>query len=106
MTVSIDSQNDSGYKYVYGLGLAYAVDSLGNPLTQHTDGLGSVRAETDSSGNVVQKNTGPTSSASWMDWTGRHRRIRVAVATQHLAHKQRDFRVAVAAEHHRAHGSP
>jgi len=46
--------NDGGYKYVYGLGLAYAVDSLGNTLTQHTDGLGSVRAETDSSGNVVQ----------------------------------------------------
>jgi len=46
--------DDGGYKYVYGLGLAYAVDSLGNTLTQHTDGLGSVRAETDSSGNVVQ----------------------------------------------------
>jgi len=46
--------DDGGYKYVYGLGLAYAVDSLGNTLTQHTDGLGSVRAETDTSGNVVQ----------------------------------------------------
>jgi len=46
--------DDGGYKYVYGLGLAYGVDSLGNTLTQHTDGLGSVRVETDSSGNVVQ----------------------------------------------------
>jgi len=46
--------DDGGYKYVYGLGLAYAVDSLGNTLTQHTDRLGSVRAETDTSGNVVQ----------------------------------------------------
>ncbi len=46
--------DDGGYKYVYGLGLAYGVDSLGNTLTQHTDGLGSVRAETDTSGNVVQ----------------------------------------------------
>jgi len=47
MTVSIDSQKDGGYKYVYGLGLAYAVDSLGNPLTQHTDGLGGQRPRRD-----------------------------------------------------------
>ena len=29
------------------------MDSSGNPLAYHTDGLGSVRALTDASGNVV-----------------------------------------------------
>jgi len=105
MTVSIDSQNDGGYKYVYGLGLAYAVDSLGNPLTQHTDGLGSVRAETDSSGNVVQK----YGSDEFGIVDGLDRAPPAHPGCSHhstpCAHAAR-FRVAVAAEHHRAHGSP
>ncbi len=46
--------DDGTHKYVWGLGLAFAVDSSGNPLVYHADGLGSVRALTDSSGNVVQ----------------------------------------------------
>jgi len=40
-------------KYVYGLGLAYAVDGSGNVQVYHTDGLGSVRAITDGNGNVI-----------------------------------------------------
>lgn len=40
--------------YVYGLGLAYTVDGSGNVQVVHTDGLGSVRALTDGSGNVTQ----------------------------------------------------
>ncbi len=46
--------DDGTRKYVWGLGLAFAVDTSGNPLVYHTDGLGSVRALTDASGNVVQ----------------------------------------------------
>ena len=46
--------DDGTHKYVWGLGLAFAVDSSGNPLVYHTDGLGSVRALTDASGSVVQ----------------------------------------------------
>ncbi len=46
--------DDDTRKYVWGLGLAFAVDTSGNPLVYHTDGLGSVRALTDGSGNVVQ----------------------------------------------------
>ena len=41
-------------KYVWGLGLAYAVESSGNVLVYHTDGLGSVRALSDGAGLVVQ----------------------------------------------------
>ena len=44
---------DGTLKYVYGLGLAYAVDGCGNVQVYHTDGLGSVRAITDGSGNVI-----------------------------------------------------
>ena len=46
--------DDGTHKYVWGIGLAFAVDTSGNPLVYHTDGLGSVRALTDASGNVVQ----------------------------------------------------
>jgi RHS repeat-associated protein len=46
--------NDGTRKYVYGLGLAYTVDITGTLQVFHTDGLGSVRAITDSSGNIVQ----------------------------------------------------
>ena len=46
--------DDGTHKYVWGLGLAFAVDTSGNPLVYHTDGLGSVRALTDASGSVVQ----------------------------------------------------
>ena len=46
--------DDGTRKYVWGLGLAFAVDTSGNPIVYHTDGLGSVRALTDTSGNVVQ----------------------------------------------------
>jgi|GEM_PF-959907 len=44
---------DGTFKYVYGLGLAYAVDGSGNLQVYHTDGLGSVRAITDGSGTVL-----------------------------------------------------
>lgn|GEM_PF-6400857 len=40
-------------KYVYGLGLAYAVDGSGRLQVYHTDGLGLVRAITDGPGNVL-----------------------------------------------------
>ncbi len=46
--------DDGVRKYVWGLGLAYAVDTSANPILYHQDGLGSVRALTDSSGSVVQ----------------------------------------------------
>jgi RHS repeat-associated protein len=46
--------DDGSRKYVWGLSLAYAVDTAGNIEVYHTDGLGSVRAITDGSGNVVQ----------------------------------------------------
>ncbi len=46
--------DDGTRKYVWGLGLAYAVDSSGSPLVYHSDGLGSVRALTDSAGSIVQ----------------------------------------------------
>ena len=46
--------DDGTRKYVWGIGLAFAVDQAGNPLVYHTDGLGSVRALTDASGSVVQ----------------------------------------------------
>jgi len=45
---------DGTLKYVYGLGLAYAVDTSGNLQVYHTDGLGSVRAITDGNGNLVE----------------------------------------------------
>ena len=45
---------DGERKYVWGLGLAYAVESSGNVLVYHTDGLGSVRALSDGAGLVVQ----------------------------------------------------
>jgi RHS repeat-associated protein len=48
--------DDGSRKYVYGLGLAYTVDDTITATVNvlHTDGLGSVRAITDSNGNVVQ----------------------------------------------------
>lgn len=45
---------DGTFKYVYGLGLAYAVDSSGNVQVYHTNGLGSVRAITDASGTLIE----------------------------------------------------
>ena len=44
---------DGTRRYVWGLGLAYQVES-GNALVYHVDGLGSVRAITDSTKAVVQ----------------------------------------------------
>ncbi|MSQ27652.1 MAG: hypothetical protein EXR51_05900 [Dehalococcoidia bacterium] len=44
--------DDGTRKYVYGLGLAYAVEGS-SVLTYHTDGLGSVRAVTDAVGAVT-----------------------------------------------------
>ncbi len=46
--------SDGARKYVYGLGLAYTVDTSNNVQVYQIDGLGSVRALTDSSGSVVQ----------------------------------------------------
>lgn len=47
--------DDGTQKYVWGNGLAYSVDkSSGAVHVYHADGLGSVRALTDNSGNVVQ----------------------------------------------------
>ena len=46
--------DDGTHKYVWGPGLAFAVDTSGNPIVYHTDGLGSVRTLTDGGGNVVQ----------------------------------------------------
>ena len=45
---------DSTFKYVYGLGLDYAVTGGGSLGVYHTDGLGSVRAITDENGNLVE----------------------------------------------------
>jgi RHS repeat-associated protein len=45
---------DGTRKYVWGLGLAYAVDSGGTVEVYHMDGLGSVRAITNAAGSVVQ----------------------------------------------------
>ena len=49
-----DVLSDGTYTDVYGVGLAFAVDSSGNLQVYHTDGLGSVRAITDNNGNVIQ----------------------------------------------------
>ncbi len=46
--------DDGTHKYVWGLGLAYAVDTGASPLVYHADGLGSVRALTDGGGAVVE----------------------------------------------------
>ncbi len=46
--------SDGTRKYVYGLGLAYTVDSGNVVQVYQTDGLGSVRALTDGTGTVVQ----------------------------------------------------
>jgi RHS repeat-associated protein len=46
--------SDGTRNYVYGLGLAFSVDTSGNLAVYHTDGLGSVRALTDPNGNIVQ----------------------------------------------------
>jgi hypothetical protein len=46
--------DDGERKDVWGLGLAYAVDPAGNVLVYHFDGLGSVRAVTDTSARGVQ----------------------------------------------------
>ena len=45
---------DGRRQYVYGMGLAYAVDGNGQLEIYHTDGLGSVRAVSYANGNVVQ----------------------------------------------------
>jgi RHS repeat-associated protein len=45
---------DGRRQYVYGVGLAYAVDGNGQLEIYHTDGLGSVRAVSYANGNVVQ----------------------------------------------------
>ena len=46
---------DGTRKYVYRTGLAYETDMAGNVQTvSHADGLGSVRALTDGSGNLIQ----------------------------------------------------
>ncbi|MBI2940492.1 MAG: RHS repeat-associated core domain-containing protein, partial [Chloroflexi bacterium] len=47
-------RDDGTRKYVWGRGLAYAVDTAGNVEVYHTDGLGSVRAITNALGEVVQ----------------------------------------------------
>ena len=47
--------DDGTRKYVWGLGLAYAVDKIsGAILAYHTDGLASVRGVTDAAGNVIE----------------------------------------------------
>ena len=46
---------DGTLKYVYGLGLAYAVDGGGNVQVYHTDLRGSVRAITNGLGNVIAR---------------------------------------------------
>ena len=47
--------DDGQQKYVWGAaGLAYSVDSAGALTVYHADGLGSVRALTDTTGQVVQ----------------------------------------------------
>jgi RHS repeat-associated protein len=46
--------SDGARKYVWGLGLAYAVDGAGAISVGHTDGLGSVRALTDGAGALTQ----------------------------------------------------
>ncbi len=45
---------DGTLRYVWGVGLAYAVDGSGNVQVYHPDGLGSVRAITDASASVVE----------------------------------------------------
>jgi RHS repeat-associated protein len=45
--------DDATRKYVWGLGLAYAVDSGGAISVYHSDGLGSARALSDASGAVI-----------------------------------------------------
>ena len=49
-----DVLTDGTLKYVYGLGLTYAVDTSGTVQVYHTDGLGSVRAITDGTGTLIQ----------------------------------------------------
>jgi YD repeat-containing protein len=46
--------SDGTLKYVYGLGLAYTMDGSNNIQVFQTDGLGSVRAITNSGGSVIQ----------------------------------------------------
>ena len=47
--------DDGARKYVWGLGLAYAVTAAGGAVdVYHTDGLGSIRALTDASGTITQ----------------------------------------------------
>jgi RHS repeat-associated protein len=46
--------SDGARKYVYGIGLAYTVDSANAVSVYHTDGLGSVRALTSITGTLVQ----------------------------------------------------
>jgi RHS repeat-associated protein len=45
--------NDGTDDYVYGQGLAYAVDASNHAFVYHTDGLGSVREVTSGSGTIV-----------------------------------------------------
>jgi len=44
---------DGTRKYVYGLGLAYSVDTAGTLSVYHADGLGSVREQTNAAGTVT-----------------------------------------------------
>jgi RHS repeat-associated protein len=46
--------DDGSRKYVWGLGLVYMAESDGAISVHHTDGLGSVRALTNTGGHVVQ----------------------------------------------------
>ena len=46
--------DDGSRKYVWGLGLAYAVPSSGEVEVYYADGLNSVRALTNAAGSVVQ----------------------------------------------------
>ena len=50
--------DDGQRKYVWGLGLAYAVDSAGSIAVYHADGLGSARALTAGGGQLVQTERG------------------------------------------------
>jgi RHS repeat-associated protein len=45
--------SDGTDDYVYGLGLAYAIDRTNHAFVDHTDGLGSVREVTSGSGAIV-----------------------------------------------------
>ena len=62
---------DGTFKYVYGIGLTYCVDTSGNVQVYHTDGLGSVRAITDGSRNVAQTYQSGTFVMALLNWRWR-----------------------------------